>query len=99
MLFFAGMAAPVVGVAPIFALSFFGYGVGKKLVTTNPDAELGIHQLFVAGAISGVMTTVIMTPGERIKCLLQVSKWHGHVVLVLDFINQFFILENYKFIF
>lgn len=67
------MAAPIVGVAPIFALSFFGYGVGKKLVARSPDEELGIHQLFVAGAISGVMTTVIMTPGERIKCLLQVQ--------------------------
>lgn len=68
------MAAPVVGVAPIFALSFFGYGVGKKMVARHPDEELGIHQLFVAGAISGVMTTVVMTPGERIKCLLQVRR-------------------------
>ncbi|CAL8115556.1 unnamed protein product [Orchesella dallaii] len=77
---YKGMAAPVVGVAPIFALSFFGYGVGKKLVASHPDQQLGIHQLFVAGAISGVMTTVVMTPGERIKCLLQIQQGQGAAV-------------------
>lgn len=30
-------------------------------------------QLFAAGMLSGVFTTAIMAPGERIKCLLQVS--------------------------
>ncbi len=29
-------------------------------------------QLFAAGMLSGVFTTAIMAPGERIKCLLQV---------------------------
>lgn len=32
-------------------------------------------QLFAAGMLSGVFTTVIMAPGERIKCLLQVRHW------------------------
>ena len=85
--FLTGMAAPVVGVAPIFALSFFGYGVGKKLVASHPDEQLGIHQLFVAGAISGVMTTVIMTPGERIKCLLQVYEHYYFSFIQLNFIS------------
>jgi solute carrier family 25 carnitine/acylcarnitine transporter 20/29 len=31
-----------------------------------------LTQLFAAGMLSGVFTTVIMAPGERIKCLLQV---------------------------
>ena len=30
-------------------------------------------QVFKAGMVSGVFTTIILTPGERIKCLLQVS--------------------------
>ena len=34
---------------------------------------LGPSQLAMAGALSGVMTTVVMAPGERIKSLLQVS--------------------------
>ena len=66
------MGAPIVGVAPIFALSFAGFGLGKKIQQTHPEQELNLKQLAVAGAISGVMTTSIMAPGERIKCLLQV---------------------------
>jgi solute carrier family 25 (mitochondrial carnitine/acylcarnitine transporter), member 20/29 len=31
-----------------------------------------LAQLFAAGGLAGVFTTVIMAPGERIKCLLQV---------------------------
>ena len=67
------MGAPIVGVAPIFALSFMGFGIGKRLQQSTPDQELNLAQLCVAGGISGIMTTVIMAPGERIKCLLQVS--------------------------
>ena len=33
-----------------------------------------LPQLFTAGMLAGVFTTVIMAPGERIKCLLQVSE-------------------------
>ena len=67
------MGAPLVGVAPIFALSFMGFGIGKKVQQTTPDEKLNNLQLALAGGFSGIMTTVIMAPGERIKCLLQVS--------------------------
>ena len=70
----SGMGAPLVGVAPIFALSFMGFGIGKKIQQKSPDEALGAHQLAMAGFLSGVMTTVIMAPGERIKCLLQVRQ-------------------------
>jgi solute carrier family 25 carnitine/acylcarnitine transporter 20/29 len=66
------MGAPIVGVAPIFALSFAGFGFGKKLQQTDPDQELNLKQLVIAGGISGVLTSSLMAPGERIKCLLQV---------------------------
>jgi len=68
-----GMGAPLSGVAPIFAISFFGYSVGKKLQQTVPDEKLTTLQLFYAGAFSGIFTTIIMAPGERIKCLLQIQ--------------------------
>ncbi|KRY37674.1 Protein dif-1 [Trichinella spiralis] len=73
---YKGMAAPVVGVAPLFALYFFGCSIGKRLQQTNADEQLSILKTFNAGALSGMMTTLIVAPGERIKCLLQVQHQH-----------------------
>lgn len=70
---YKGMATPLIGISPIYAICFFGFGVGKKLQTTDPDQELTLPQLYNAGMLAGVFTTVIMTPGERIKCLLQIQ--------------------------
>ncbi|KAK2167838.1 hypothetical protein LSH36_23g05046 [Paralvinella palmiformis] len=72
--FYKGMAAPLVGVAPIFAVSFFGFNVGKAIQQNKPDDPLNYLQLFAAGMVAGVFSTVIMAPGERIKCLLQVQQ-------------------------
>ncbi|XP_058808672.1 congested-like trachea protein [Phymastichus coffea] len=74
--FYKGMGAPLVGVAPIFAMSFLGFGIGKKLQQSEPNQKLSELQIFYAGAFSGIFTTVIMAPGERIKCLLQIQ--HGN---------------------
>lgn len=71
---YKGMGAPLVGVAPIFAISFLGYGVGKKIFTPSDRKQLSYLEYFSAGAFSGIFTTVIMAPGERIKCLLQIQQ-------------------------
>ncbi|KAF4528623.1 hypothetical protein B566_EDAN009227 [Ephemera danica] len=71
---YKGMAAPITGVAPIFAMSFFGFGLGKRLQQKSPEEQLTRAQLFYAGAFSGIFTTTIMAPGERIKCLLQIQQ-------------------------
>ena len=34
------MAAPIVGVTPIFAMSFFGFNLGKQWQQKNPDDPL-----------------------------------------------------------
>ncbi|KER21719.1 hypothetical protein T265_10025 [Opisthorchis viverrini] len=74
---YKGMGAPIVGVAPIFAICFFGYNWGKKLFAEDP-MHLRKHEILLSGMYSGIFTTVIMAPGERIKCLLQVqSASHG----------------------
>lgn len=70
---YKGMAAPVVGVTPMFAVCFLGFGIGKKLQQKHPHDDLSYLQFFNAGMLAGVFTTVIMTPGERIKCLLQIQ--------------------------
>ncbi|XP_069142378.1 mitochondrial carnitine/acylcarnitine carrier protein-like [Argopecten irradians] len=70
---YKGMAAPLMGVAPMFAICFFGFGVGKRLQQKQPGDSLTYAQIFMAGGLAGVFTTGIMTPGERIKCLLQIQ--------------------------
>lgn len=76
---YKGMAAPIIGVTPMFAVCFFGFGLGKKLQQKTPDDVLTYPQLFAAGMLSGVFTTAIMAPGERIKCLLQIQAASGQV--------------------
>jgi len=71
---YKGMGAPLLATAPIFAISFYSNAMGKKLQQRTPDTVLGPHQLAMAGCFSGVMTTIVMAPGERIKCLLQVQQ-------------------------
>jgi solute carrier family 25 carnitine/acylcarnitine transporter 20/29 len=71
---YKGMGAPLLGVAPIFAISFMGYGVGKQLFGPPSGQQFSYLDYFTAGAFSGIFTTVIMAPGERIKCLLQIQQ-------------------------
>ena len=68
------MGAPITGVTPIFAISFLGFGIGKRLQQSHPNEQLTLVQFFNAGAFSAFGTTIIMAPGERIKCLLQVQQ-------------------------
>ncbi len=37
---YKGMLAPLLGVTPLFAVCFFGYGVGRKLQQKSPTDEL-----------------------------------------------------------
>uniref|UniRef100_A0A0X3NXT0 Mitochondrial carnitine/acylcarnitine carrier protein n=1 Tax=Schistocephalus solidus TaxID=70667 RepID=A0A0X3NXT0_SCHSO len=69
---YKGMGAPLLGVTPMFAVCFFGFNLGKELFSKNPD-RITKHEIFCAGLLSGVFTTGIMVPGERIKCILQIQ--------------------------
>ncbi|KAI1168139.1 mitochondrial carrier domain-containing protein [Nemania serpens] len=73
---YAGVSAPLVGVTPMFAVSFWGYDVGKQLVTSisPPGAEgLSIAQISAAGFFSAIPMTAITAPFERVKVILQVQ--------------------------
>ncbi|XP_045063003.1 mitochondrial carnitine/acylcarnitine carrier protein-like isoform X1 [Coregonus clupeaformis] len=74
---YKGMGAPLASVAPMMAISFFGFGLGKQLLQPDPTKTLMPTQLFLSGCLAGVFTTVIVCPGERIKCLLQVQASRG----------------------
>lgn len=70
---YKGMATPIVGVAPMYAICFFSFTMGKKLQQSEEGQDFTSKQLFFAGALAGLSTTVILAPGERVKCLLQVQ--------------------------
>ncbi|KAJ2907296.1 Mitochondrial carnitine carrier [Zalerion maritima] len=74
---YAGVSAPLVGVTPMFAVSFWGYDLGKQLVrtaTSTPEAtQLTIGQVSAAGFFSAIPMTVITAPFERVKVILQVQ--------------------------
>eukprot|EP00542_Grammatophora_oceanica_P014927 CAMPEP_0194034554 /NCGR_PEP_ID=MMETSP0009_2-20130614/6964_1 /TAXON_ID=210454 /ORGANISM="Grammatophora oceanica, Strain CCMP 410" /LENGTH=327 /DNA_ID=CAMNT_0038675521 /DNA_START=62 /DNA_END=1045 /DNA_ORIENTATION=+ len=82
---YRGVSAPLVAVTPIFALSFWGFDMGKRVVswyeeTVNGktmDGNYTIPQIAVAGGLSGIPTSLVMAPSERVKCLLQVQDAAG----------------------
>ena len=75
---YKGMATPLLGVVPTFAMCFFGNDFGKEQIRkfngNSTQEELGVASLALAGGFSGILTTSIMTPVERIKCILQVQQ-------------------------
>lgn len=74
---YAGVSAPLVGVTPMFAVSFWGYDLGKSLVrqygTVHPSGQFSIAQISAAGFFSAIPMTAITAPFERVKVLLQIQ--------------------------
>lgn len=72
---------PLVGVTPMYAVCFFGYGVGKQWFTTGDTfkhmSATNVGLIGMAGAVSGIFTTPITTPLERVKCILQIQGGEG----------------------
>lgn len=61
----------------MFAVSFWGYDVGKKIVTsyTGRKAEdFTIADISTAGFLSAIPTTGVAAPFERVKVMMQVQK-------------------------
>ncbi|KAI9762898.1 MAG: carnitine transporter [Geoglossum simile] len=73
---YAGVSAPLVGVTPMFAVSFWGYDTGKGLVKrfgTVENNQFTIAQISTAGFFSAIPMTLITAPFERVKVLLQIQ--------------------------
>ncbi|AET40110.1 carnitine:acyl carnitine antiporter Ecym_5351 [Eremothecium cymbalariae DBVPG len=76
--FYKGVIPPLIGVTPIFAVSFWGYDVGKKIVKLNDtSAGMTTAQIATAGFISAIPTTLVTAPTERVKVVLQTSSKHS----------------------
>ncbi|KAH0605788.1 uncharacterized protein H6S33_004245 [Morchella sextelata] len=77
---YAGVSAPLIGVTPMFAVSFWGYDVGKNLVrrfSTVENNTLSVAQISAAGFFSAIPMTAITAPFERVKVLLQIQGQSG----------------------
>lgn len=73
---YAGVSAPLVGVTPMFAVSFWGYDLGKDLVRKYSDVkdnQFSVAQVSAAGFFSAVPMTLVTAPFERVKVLLQIQ--------------------------
>ena len=73
---YRGVLPPLAGVTPIFALSFWSYDLGKKIVyaaRSNDQTSpiLTMPELAFAGFFSAVPTTIITAPVERVKVVQQ----------------------------
>ncbi len=61
--FYKGMAAPIVGVTPIFAMSFWGFNLGKKWQQKHPDEKLSYVINFSAQPEKGaVILCLVVRP-------------------------------------
>jgi len=78
---YRGVVPPLLGVTPMFAVSFWGYDMGKKAIyaaTPNRTTQsLSTTELAAAGFLSAVPTTLVAAPVERAKVLLQVQGQGG----------------------
>jgi solute carrier family 25 (mitochondrial carnitine/acylcarnitine transporter), member 20/29 len=77
---YRGVSAPLLAVTPLFAVSFWGYDMGQRMVkwARQKDSSsyytLTLTDNCIAGGISAIPTTALMAPSERIKCLLQTTR-------------------------
>ncbi|KAK7686861.1 hypothetical protein QCA50_009937 [Cerrena zonata] len=84
--FYRGVLPPLIGVTPMFAVSFWGYDVGKKLVSsfTGRSADkFTIQDTSTAGFISAVPTTLVAAPFERVKVMMQIQQKEASMASVI----------------
>ncbi|MBN3279946.1 MCAT protein, partial [Polyodon spathula] len=53
---YRGMVAPIIGVTPMFAVCFFGFGLGKKLQQRSPDDVLSPPSSLLSSLLSSLFT-------------------------------------------
>ena len=79
------MLTPLLGVAPIYGVSFAGYEIGvrfTKNLSSNFSKENPVQIGVIPGAFSAFPTTLLTVPGERLKITLQAGKEKSLAVLI-----------------
>ncbi len=61
-------------VTPVWAVYFFGFNTGKRLQLPELSNEKhSYRQIFIAGVFAGAVTSLVVAPSDRVKCLLQMQ--------------------------
>jgi solute carrier family 25 carnitine/acylcarnitine transporter 20/29 len=75
---YRGLFPVLMGVVPIWGLSFLGYSLGKEVWCSSPERQfilqdegLQTAQTALAGASAALFVSPIVTPVDRIKCIQQ----------------------------
>jgi solute carrier family 25 (mitochondrial carnitine/acylcarnitine transporter), member 20/29 len=88
---YRGMSGPLMGVTPMLAVCFWSYDIGqqlvKKLWSIKEDEKLDLKEISLAGGFSALPTTLVTTPFERLKIVLQTQtldtfKYKGPVDII-----------------
>lgn len=85
--FYQGLSAPLIGSMIENSALFVAYNQvqrGIRHFSINPQAELSMNQLCLAGALSGALVSFVLTPVELIKCKLQVQGMHNESLVKTD---------------
>lgn len=70
--FYKGTAAPLVGVGLCVSVQFYAFHEAKRyFLKQNKGGDLNYSQFYLAGAFAGAANTVITSPVEQIRILLQ----------------------------
>ncbi|KAJ9050735.1 carnitine transporter [Entomophthora muscae] len=74
---YRGVSPPLLSVVPMMATSFWGYHISQNLCrffwSLDKKEKLNDFQNTLAGGLSAIPTVILATPGERVKCIMQVS--------------------------
>ncbi|GAA6062485.1 hypothetical protein JCM10212_001858 [Sporobolomyces blumeae] len=69
---YKGVTSPMLGIALMNASVFTSYKLAMShVLLSDPDDEPTLDKIAVAGALSGIFTSVLTTPIERLKILQQ----------------------------
>ena len=80
--FYKGVTPLIPSIAPYMSLAFVGFEHGKQVVSSKSNQKyLSLGQLAIAGFISGIYTTPLIGPAERIKCLAQTRSQKSSVLV------------------
>jgi len=86
MNFYRGVYPVLLGVAPTFAVCFLAYAQAKsffrRVIGVQSDKELPLFYIAVSGLLTAFPTTLLLTPGERIKIVMQTNSSSGSSIEV-----------------